>query len=48
MRQETSARPLFVFGKALYEIKANGLQLSFNYFRQSSTWQAIKTKTLEY
>ena len=32
------------FKKALYEVKASGLQLSFNHFRQSSTWQTIKTK----
>ena len=32
------------FKKALYEVKANGLELSFNHFRQSSTWQTIKTK----
>ena len=30
------------FKKALYEVKANGLQLSFNIFRQPSTWHTIK------
>ena len=28
-----SFRPLFVFKKVLYEVKASGLQLSFNIFR---------------
>ena len=32
------------FKKALYEVKANGLQLSFNHFQFSSTWQTIKAK----
>ena len=35
------------FKKALYEVKASGLQLSFNHFRKSSTWQTIKTKYVE-
>ena len=30
--RETSLRPLSVFEKALYKLKANGLQLSFNIF----------------
>ena len=30
--KETSSRPLFVFKKALNEVKASGLQLSFNIF----------------
>ena len=41
----------YFFGKALYEVKANGLELSFNIFRWSSTWYMIKTKckkTLDY
>ena len=33
-----------LFKTILYEVKANGLQLSFNHFRWSSTWQTIKTK----
>ena len=32
--------------KALYEVKASGLQLSFNTFRKLSTWHAIKTNTM--
>ena len=35
------------FENALYEEKANGLQLSFNHFRWSSTWQTIETKYIE-
>ena len=35
------------FRKALYELKANGVQLSFNEFPQSSTWQTIKTKHIK-
>ena len=30
--------------KALYEVKAGVLQLSFNHFRYSSTWETIETK----
>ena len=32
MRKETSSRSLFVFEKALYVVKASGLQPSFNIF----------------
>ena len=32
-----------LFKKASYEVKASGLQLSFNIFRQPSTWLSIKT-----
>ena len=35
------------FKKALYEVNASGLKLSFNQFRQSSTWQTIKTKNMK-
>ena len=35
------------FKKALFKAKAIGLQLSFNHFRKSSTWQTIKTKYVE-
>ena len=35
------------FKKALYEVKANDLQLSSNHFRQSSTWQTNKTKYIK-
>ena len=37
----------FFFRKALYELKASGLQLSSHHFRQSSTWQTIKTKQIK-
>ena len=30
------------FLKKFYEVKASGLQLSFNIFRLFSTWHAIK------
>ena len=33
-----------LFKNALYKVKASGLQLGFNIFRQPSTWDAIKTK----
>ena len=33
----------FLFQKALYEVKASGLQLSFNIFREPSTWYTVKT-----
>ena len=33
----------FLFQKALYEVKASGLQLSFNIFRELSTWHTVKT-----
>ena len=35
------------FKKALYEVKAIGLQLSFNIFQQSSTWHKIKTNCIK-
>ena len=35
------------FKKALYAVKPNGLQLSFNHFPQSSTWQTIETKYIQ-
>ena len=35
------------FKKALHEVKTTGQQLSFKHFRQSSTWQAIKTKYIK-
>ena len=35
---------LFLFFKKVqYELKAGGLQLSFNIFQQTSTWHRIKT-----
>ena len=33
----------FLFQKALYEVTASGLQLSFNIFREPSTWHTVKT-----
>ena len=46
--RETSSRPLFCFffSKALLEVKASGLQLSFNILRQSSIWHTIKTNCI--
>ena len=35
------------FEKVLYEVKANGLHLSFNTFRYSTTRHTIKTKCLK-
>ena len=35
------------FKKALYEIKASGLELSFIIFRQLSIWQKIKTNYIK-
>ena len=40
--RKTSYR-LLLFKEAWYEVKASGLQLSFNMFWQSSTWHTIKT-----
>ena len=51
MRQGRLVLDLFLlFNKAYYEVNASGLQLSFNIFRQPSTWHTIKTnyKTLDY
>ena len=36
-----------LFKKALYEIKASGLQISFNIFWQSLTWRTIKTDCIK-
>ena len=36
-----------LFKKALHEVKASSMQLSFNHFRQSSTQQTIKTKYIK-
>ena len=39
---------LFLFFKtALYEVKANELQLSFNIFREPLTWHIIKTNCIK-
>ena len=39
---------LFLFSKkALYEVKASGLQLSLYTFRQPSTWHTIKTNFIQ-
>ena len=40
--RETSFRPLFVFEIAFSEVKAFGLQLSFNIFWWPSTWYTNK------
>ena len=34
----------FFCKKALFDVKASGLQHNFNMFRQPSAWHAIKTK----
>ena len=40
---------LFLFSKkALYEVKASGLQLSFNIFLEPSTWHNNKNKNKMY
>ena len=39
---------LLFYKKSLYEVKANDLQLSFKIFRESSTWQTIKTKYMKF
>ena len=45
MRQGDQFQTSFcLLKKALYQVKAGDLQLSFNHFRQSSTWQTIETK----
>ena len=36
------------FKKALYEVKASSLQLSFNTFRQPSTWHTGKTSCIKF
>ena len=36
-----------LFKKSLYEVNTNGLQLSFNIFRQPSTWHTIKTDCIK-
>ena len=41
--RETSSKPVFIFQKAWYEIKASGLELSFNLFQWPLTWHAIRT-----
>ena len=39
---------LFLFiGKAQYEVKASGLQRSFNIFGKPSTWHTIKTNCVK-
>ena len=35
------------FRKVLYEVKASGMQLSFDIFWQPSTWHTIKTNHLK-
>ena len=42
---QNSSRPL---QKAQYEVKASGLQLSFNTFRYPSTWHTIKTNSMRF
>ena len=40
--RETSSRPFLFFKIALYEVKASGLQLSFNIFQWPSAWYTTK------
>ena len=47
MRQETSFQTSFYLIKPLHEVKASGLQLSFNILRQSSPLHAIKTNCIK-
>ena len=47
MRQETSFQTSFYLTKPLHEVKASGLQLSFNILRQSSPLHAIKTNCIK-
>ena len=39
--------PFIIFEKALYEVKARGLELSFNMYCQPLTWHTIKTNYSE-
>ena len=36
------------FRKALYDVKASGQQLSFNIFRELSTWCTMKTNCMNF
>ena len=48
MRQGDWFQPyFFVFEEALYEVKASGLQLSFNIFRLSSNWLTAKINCIK-
>ena len=47
MRQGDQFHTSLFFKKALYEVKASGLQLSFNILRQSSTQHTIKTSCIK-
>ena len=39
---------LFLFlKKALYDVKANYVQISFNHFQLPSTWKTMKTKYIK-
>ena len=43
----SSSRPLFVFYKASYEVKASDQHLSFNVFWWYSIWTTIKTSSIK-
>ena len=48
MRQGRVVPDLFLFSKKAYhEVKANGLQFSFNIFRKPSTLHTIKTNYIK-
>ena len=46
-RKQSSSRPLSFFKKAFYEVKANGLQLSFNILGQVSACIALNTNCIK-
>ena len=48
IRRDTSSRPLLKKKKkSVNEVKASGLQLSFNVFQQPSTQNTIKTSYIK-
>ena len=47
MSQGNQFQTSLYFKKALYEVKAIGLQLIFNIFRQLSTWHTIKSNCIK-
>ena len=47
MRQIDQFQTTLFFEKTSYEVKTNVLRLSFNIFRQRSTWHMIKTNCIK-
>ena len=45
--RKTSSKHFLFFKEALYEVKASDLQLSFDIFRQPSTWHTTKTNCIK-